>query len=231
MANLTGYNMYQSTGSATTSTGTTSSTGVSPFAVSAGIQSVGAILGAVANKKAIKANLKAVQYAINESKNDYIRQLASTYEKENIITEETRDMLSASGLEAMKAESRLRAGISSTGLTGASMNEARQQSKYDQLFDNTVIIARSRKSKEDLSRERMSNYIGFKNQTKAMADSIPKGDSSFTSALIAGLTSGMNTITTGAAMGGKLSDLGISNNNNSTPTNTGGTQSLAKTIG
>lgn len=224
----TGYSS-QSFGSSTPKT-TTSSTGggTSPFAVSAGIQAVGAILGAVANKKAIKANLKAVQYAINESKNDYIRQLASTYEKENIITEETRDMLSARGLEAMKAESRLRAGISSTGLTGASMNEARQQSKYDQLFDNTVIIARSRKSKEDLSRERMSNYIGFKNQTKAMADSVTKNSSPFASALIAGLTSGMNTITTGAAMGGKLSDLGISNNNNSTSTNTGGTQSLSK---
>ena len=227
MANLTGYS-YQSFGKATPTTTATSSSGVNPFAVSAGISAVGSILGAMSNSKAIKSNLNAVKYAINESKNDYIRQLASTYEKENIITEETRDMLSTRGLEAMKAESRLRAGISSTGLTGASMNEARQQSKYDQLFDNTVIIARSRKSKEDLSRERMSNYIGFKNQTKAMADSIPKGDSSFTSALVAGLTSGLNTFTTGAAMGGKLSDLGISNNNNSTSTNTGGTQSLSK---
>lgn len=218
----TGYS-YQSFGKATPTTTTTASGGVNPFAVSAGISSVGSILGAMSSSKAIKSNLNAVKYAINESKNDYIRQLASTYEKENIITEETRDMLSARGLEAMKAESRLRAGVSSTGLTGASMNEARQQSKYDQLFDNTVIIARSRKSKEDLSRERMSNYIGFKNQTKAMANSIPKGDSSFTSALVAGLTSGLNTFTTGAAMGGKLSDLGIGK-----PTSTGGTQSLSK---
>ena len=185
---------------------------VNPFYVSAGISAVSSLLGMRASTKGIEAQLANVEWSIGEAKNDYIRQLASTYEQEALITQETREMLSTRGLEAMKAEGRLRAGVSGTGLVGSSMEEIKQQSKYDQIFDNAVIIARSRKSKTDLSRERMSQYIAFKNRTQGYASSIPKpADTGIGSALMAGLTTGLSAFSTGVLMGGTTNDLFKSN--------------------
>ena len=177
---------------------------VTPFYVSAGISAVSSILGARAASKAAEAQLNAVKGAISESKNDYIRQLNSMYEKEALVEQETREMLSARGLEALKAESRLRVGASGTGVIGSSMQEEINQSKYDQLFDATVTIGRARKAKADISREKVSQYIAFKNRTSGYANQMQGADTSFSSALMSGLASGLSAFAQGVAWGGKL---------------------------
>lgn len=179
-----------------------------PFYVSAGMSAVSSILGARAASKAADAQLKAVKGAISESKNDYIRQLNSMYEKEALVEQETREMLSARGLEALKAESRLRVGASGTGVIGSSMQEEINQSKYDQLFDATVTIGRARKAKADISREKVSQYIAFKNRTSGYANQMQGADTSFSSALMSGLASGLSSFAQGVALGGKIKDIG-----------------------
>lgn len=179
-------------------------TNTTPFYASAGVSAVGSIMGAYSSVKASKAKLEAVKFAIGEQKNNYIRQIANTYEKEQTINDETRTMLSARGLEAMKAESRLRSGVSSTGLSGTSMNEQINQSKYNELFDNTVLIARSRSTKVDLTRERLNDLIQFKQQTQSQVNSMGGFENSIGSAIAKGLGAGFNVFSQGVMMGGKL---------------------------
>ena len=179
-------------------------TNTTPFYASAGVSAVGSIMGAYSSVKASKAKLEAVKFAIGEQKNNYIRQIANTYEKEQTINDETRTMLSARGLEAMKAESRLRSGVSSTGLSGTSMNEQINQSKYNELFDNTVLIARSRSTKVDLTRERLNDLIQFKQQTQSQVNSMGGFENSIGSAIAKGLGAGFNVFSQGVMLGGKL---------------------------
>lgn len=174
-----------------------------PWAVSAGIGATQAVLGGYASIQATKAKGKAVANAITEAGLDYQRQLQSSYEQDKLIEEQTRSMLSERGLEALKAEARLRAGVSGTGLSGATMSEAVNQSNFDKLFDSAVILGRANVSKENQTREKMSQFIAYKNRTQEYKNSL-SASSGTASALMNTLSASMNTVSMAYQLGGKL---------------------------
>lgn len=139
----------------------------------------------------IASNASAAQNNITYAKNDYILRSEISYQQENAIDREMGSMLSQRGLEAMKAEARLRASGASTGLSGASIDEVVNQTGYDQLLDNQVIIARARSSKLDTQRTRLADYMNF----KAVANGYTQGTNMATgSSGLAGLNAGLSTL-------------------------------------
>ena len=175
----------------------------SPWEVSAGIGATQAILGGYASVQAAKAQGKAVANAITMAGQNYQRQLQSNQEQENLLEEQTRSMLSERGLEALKAESRLRAGTSGTGLSGSTMTEAVNQTNFDKLFDSAVILGRATTTKENMAREKMSQFIAFQNRTQEYRSGISSG-SGTAGAIMNSLTAGMNTVSMAYQLGAKL---------------------------
>jgi hypothetical protein len=164
------------------------------------ISGIGGVMGARGQGKAARANIAAKSKAIGESiekeKTNYIAKLESSYAQQEAIDRQLGDALSLRGIEAMKAEARLRAAGASTGLSGASIEEVSAQAGYDELFDQQVLVSRARTSKDELAQQRVADFLNFRTSTQNLAGqmqgnltSVP----SFLGAITSGLGSGLNT--------------------------------------
>mgnify|MGYP001327292335 CR=1 FL=1 len=175
---------------------------MSALAVAGGIGITNAVLSGYANIQATKAKGKAVREAIYQAGLDYQRQIQGQQEQEDLLEVQTRQMLSERGLEALKAESRIRTAISGSGLSGSTMNEVQSQANFDKLFDNAVIIGRATVDKENLAREKLSQYMAFTNRQRDYANQMTN-TSSTASAIMGAISTGLNTAVTAYQLGYK----------------------------
>ena len=144
----------------------------------------------------IASKSKAIGESIQQEKSNYITRLESSYEQQRAIDRQLGDALSFRGIEAMKAESKLRAAGASTGLSGSSIEEASKQSDYDELFDMQVLTSRARQSKDDIARQRVADFINFKTSTNNLAGSmygVTQTSGSTLGSLVSGLGSGLDS--------------------------------------
>lgn len=182
-----------------------------------GISAATSIASSLASSSANIANIKSQGETdianIRYAKNDYIRRSEISFQQEEAIDREMGSMLSQRGLEAMKAESRLRAGAASTGASGASMNEYVSNAMFDNILDDQVIIAKERSAKLNTERTRLADYMNF----KALSNKQTQYNSSG-SPLLASIGTGLNTLLNISKLSGtSINDMGLSNafsNNN-----------------
>jgi len=161
-----------------------------PTTLSAGLSIASSILGYQSAVKTIAMKKEAVLSAIKINKEDYMQRIEVSYQQEEAINREVGTMLSLRGLDAMKAEARLRASVASTGLTGGSVEEVVAQTDYDMILDSQIIISRGRQSKLDLARARLSDFMSFRNVGASQAEQLA-GAGGSAEALMAGLSSGL----------------------------------------
>lgn len=170
---------------------------------SAGSSIVGSIFGAIGAGKVADAQKAVALSNIEINKNSYLRRLTASAEQTEAINRELGTVMSRSGLEAMKAEARLRTAGASTGLSGGSIDEIINQTSYDEILDNQVNISRARKSKADVKRQEVVDWMNFVNQGETITSSMPQGGTDLFGALASGLTSGLGVYTNYVGAGGK----------------------------
>jgi hypothetical protein len=110
--------------------------------------------------------------------------------KEQQLTDLNRilgDQLSASGLESMKAEARLKAASAETGATGTSNSEAIQSAKINQLHQESAIMRSYDVQKANKQQEMIAARLNFEN----VLDSMVSGQQSSTSAGLQTLSAGL----------------------------------------
>ena len=103
------------------------------------------------------------------------------------------DQLSASGMEAMKRESRLKAASAETGGTGTSNQDAIMTAEMDKLHRDAVIIRTGDVKKTNKMNEMVASRLGFENTL----DSMISGQQSAASAGLQTLNAGMSGINMG----------------------------------
>lgn len=161
----------------------------------AGSSAINSIMGAYIGGKAIDAQLDATLANIKGNKENFLRQAEVSSEQLEAINRELGDVMSARGLEALKAEAKIRTASASTGLEGSSMEEVASQTKYDELFDNQVMISRARTAKTSVQRDLVSSWLNMKTYNQQEASVFDSNVSPFTSALMAGIGTGLNLST------------------------------------
>jgi len=109
----------------------------------------------------VQAQGEASRENIEAGKENYLRNAQTRYEQLEAINRELGSVMSRQGLEAMKAEARLRTAGASTGLQGTSIDTIANQSGYDLLFDNQVAISRSRNAEVSTQRQLVSDWLNF----------------------------------------------------------------------
>lgn len=169
---------------------------------SAGSSIFQSIFGAIGAGNVADATKEAALANIEINKNNYLRSIVSATEQTQAIERELGHALSARGLEAMKAEAKLRTAGASTGLAGAGIEEVANQAKYDELFDAQILISRARKSEANIQRQRLADYMSFVSQGQQTVSSMPTSAGAF-GALAAGFTSGLGVYTDYVKAGGK----------------------------
>ena len=78
------------------------------------------------------------------------------------------DQLSASGLEAMKRESRLKAASAETGATGTSNQEAIMTAEMDKLHRDAVLLRTADVKKANTQSQMVADRLNFENTTESM---------------------------------------------------------------
>ena len=106
------------------------------------------------------------------------------------------DMLSASGLETMKAESRLKAASAETGATGTSNQEAVNTAGVNQLHREASILRSYDIKKASKQSEMVAQRLGFENTLESMIS----GQQSTLSAGLETFGAGLQGLNLGSAM-------------------------------
>lgn len=109
----------------------------------------------------IKAGEESATTALNRNLQNYQVRMNTSYEQEAMINEELGTVMSRRGLEAMKTASRLKTAGAGSGFSGNSVDEIINQSKYDEILDQQIVISRARKDKEALARQRVTDWMNF----------------------------------------------------------------------
>ena len=169
-----------------------------------------------ATLKNIESGKEATLENLESNRKSYLTRLNATYEQEEAINQELGTVMSRRGIEAMKANARLKTAGASTGLSGASIQEITNQTNYDEILDNQILISRARRSKSDLSRQRVVEWLNFKTQgmnaQNQLVGTITGGTGNGNAqALASGLGSALGGITDYLKMGGTF-DFGGSSN-------------------
>jgi len=111
------------------------------------------------------------------------------------------DQLSASGLEAMKAESRIKAASAETGAVGTSNSEAIQSAKVNQLHQEAAIMRSYDVQKANKQQELVASRLNFENTL----DSMISGQQSTLSAGLQTLNAGLSGNNVGLNLMGSAS--------------------------
>ena len=148
---------------------------------------VGATLADIdAQNKALKTNIENQSKAFKYSQNVAEQQLED-------IERVLGDKLSASGMESMKRESRLKAASAETGGTGTSNQEAIATAEMDKLHRDATIIRTGDVQRENKMNEMVASRLSFENTL----DSMISGQQSPLSAGLQTLNSGMQGLNMG----------------------------------
>jgi len=139
---------------------------------------------------------------IGYAKDEYLTRSNISFEQEAAIDEEMGSMMSQTGLEAMKAESRLRTAAASTGVSGSSVDEVVNQAGYDQLFDNQIIVAKARANRVDTYRSRLNAYMNFEAKSENATQTTEDNLMSSSQLAMESLSAAISTASTIAMLGG-----------------------------
>jgi hypothetical protein len=139
---------------------------------------------------------------IGYAKDEYLTRSNISFEQEAAIDEEMGSMMSQTGLEAMKAESRLRTAAASTGVSGSSVDEVVNQAGYDQLFDNQIIVAKARANRVDTYRSRLNAYMNFEAKAENATQTTEDNLMSSSQLAMESLSAAISTASTIAKLGG-----------------------------
>ncbi len=108
------------------------------------------------------------------------------------------DQLSASGLEMLKTESRLKAASAETGGSGASNQEVIQSAKVNELHRNSAIVRQATQAKGSKAQEMIASRLNFENSL----ESLISGQQSAMSAGLGTLSSALGGLNMGLNMAG-----------------------------
>lgn len=131
------------------------------------------------------ANIKAAGKALVFSQHSKGEQLK---ELDRVIG----DKLSASGLETLKREARLRTAAAETGVAGTSTEEAIGEAYMEENFRTAAIMREADINKHSLKQSMVADLLQFESDTSAMVTGMRSPSSTFLTILGAGI-SGFNT--------------------------------------
>jgi hypothetical protein len=149
--------------------------------------------GAVSDIKrqsaAVVSNIKSMGESLKFSQHAKSQQLL---ELDRVIG----DKLSASGLETLKREARLKAASAETGVSGTSTEEAIGEAFMEENFRTAAILRDSDIQKNSLKQSMVADMLNFSNQTESMISGMP----SATSAMLQTLGTGVSSFNIGLSM-------------------------------
>lgn len=169
-----GYGIYEKptmSMASATDFGTTGASGVSTAAMF--IPALTSLLGAGSAAADIKRQ-SAATIANIRSAGKQLR--FSQHAKQEQFKELDRvigDKLSASGLETLKREARLKAASAETGTSGTSVEEAIGEAFMEENFRTAAILREADLSKNNLKQSMVADLLGFESQTSAMIAGMP----------------------------------------------------------
>ncbi len=105
------------------------------------------------------------------------------------------DKMTERGMEALMAESRLRAASAETGTTGGTTETAVKDAYMQQSLDNAVTIRNARTSKVSILRQMESDTLGLNNRLESLASGLatPTGAAlQAGSSALSGFSTGLN---------------------------------------
>ena len=175
-----------------------------PLLVPIGIAALGMASKFIDNKAANDATISNVA-SMGDS------MLYSVGAKQNTMNEMDRvmgDKLSASGLESLKREARLRASAAETGTSGGTTTVAVNEAYSEKLMRDSQIIRDSRIQKDSMRSSMVADILSFENQSESLISGIPSDLSNMLNVFGAGaqgFASGLNFLDST----GKQSALGV----------------------
>lgn len=168
------------------------SSGIGAAGYSAAISSFGNILGGFAQTSAYKAKLNAETNAIirglENATKSFAQQMSLMKGQEQDIEQQLFSKLSQRGIEAIKAESRLRTAAAETGTTGGTTDAAIDQAYMDYVMDAALITQDAKYKQKDLTRRMETLRLSLSNKISGSEVISPNYK---TNAVVSGLSGGV----------------------------------------
>lgn len=155
------------------------------------------LIGVATKVSDIKSQTSNVLKAIDLESDSYLTQYNILTEQSNEIDRELGDAMTQRGLDALKAEARLRAGAAETGTSGGTTRLAYTEAYVTQALDNAILKSRSEQTKRDLVRRKIMTKISYTNRMNSLTSGIQSG----TSAGLEVFSTGMSSAISGYQMG------------------------------
>ncbi len=163
--------------------------------------SVGALVGLGATMADIEMENEVLMTNMGNQAESLLYSQGVTSQKLSDLDRVLGDKLSASGLEAMKTESRLKAASAETGGTGGSNTDAINTAQVNRLNRDAALYRSADMAKANTQSQMVAQRLGFENTL----DSMISGQQSALSAGLESFSAGLKGLTFGTAM---LSDTG-----------------------
>jgi hypothetical protein len=165
----------------------------------------------------INAQKEALLGAVKSNKESFITRLNASKEQTMAIDEQLSTVMSARGLQAMKTKARLKSASSSTGFTrSGTIKDLVEQVDYDEILDNQVLISRARQSKADIARQKVSDWMSFKNQGTNFTNQMGGADTGMSGAIASALGTGLQGVSAYMSAGGKFDFMNSNSSNGGT---------------
>jgi hypothetical protein len=165
--------------------------GIAPF--------IGSILGAWSSANDIKNTNRAILAQSRTLTENMIMQEKQKYEMLDFLDRELGAKMSEVGLEALKAEARLRTAAAETGTSGGTTDMVRRQAIMSQSLSNANLIASNRMHKFNLAQQMISHRSQYRENMASLRSKIPS-----TASAVLGVLSGAEG---GYIKGTKISEL------------------------
>lgn len=150
-------------------------------------------LGVFGTKADIEADNEALMANMGNQAESFAYSQNVKGEQLDDIDRALGDKLSASALDSLKRESRLKASSAETGATGGSNDEAIMTAQMDKLHRDDAIMRTSQVQKKNNLNSMVAERLGFENTIEGMVS----GMTSSTSALLQTLSGGAKGLNTG----------------------------------
>jgi hypothetical protein len=151
--------------------------GIAPF--------IGSILGAWSSANDIKNTNRAILAQSRTLTENMIMQEKQKYEMLDFLDKELGAKMSEVGLEALKAEARLRTAAAETGTSGGTTDMVRRQAIMSQSLSNANLIASNRMNKFNLAQQMISHRSQYRENMASLRSKIPS-----TASAVLGVLSG-----------------------------------------
>jgi len=155
------------------------------------IPALTSLVGVAGTMKDIEAKNEALMVNMRNQATNFEAQQGSTMQQLADLDAILGDKLSASGLEAMKTEGRLKAASAETGATGTSNVEAQQTAQVNRLHNEAALLRTYDVQKASTQQSLIAQRLNFEGNLDAMISGQQSPLSAFLQTANAGL-SGMN---------------------------------------